>query len=382
VLEHRRAKYACRHCREQVVVADMPAQPIDIDKGLAAPGLLAAVLVSKYQDHLPLYRQSQRFWRMGIPLSRSTLGSWVMACAGLLSPLVERMVEKDLLPCGHLFSDDTPIRVLDQQGPKTGRFWIYSSNGNKDFNACTVYAYTPTREGKWPVDFLEDFSGYLQADAYEGYDKIYADQGQGTKVQGIGGWAHARRWFHEGAQGNAKEGLAHQGLKFISLLYRIEAQAREQQLTSQEIKAWRQKRAPPILKNFKRWLIKYEKQVLPKSPLGEAIRYTLNHWSASNACLLEGYLETDNNRAERGIRPLALGRKNYLFVGNDAGRKAAAIFYSLLETCKQHKVNPHAHLKDVLERISMHPNARIDELLSYNWQPQHNTINRQKRPLK
>ena len=279
-----------------------------------------------------------------------------MSCAGLLAPLVERMAQKDLRPCGHLFSDDTPIRVLEEKGAKTGRFWIYSSKGNEHFKACTVYDYSPTRQGKWPIGFLAGFRGYLQADAYGGYDKIYA--GQGSQVQEVGCWAHARRRFYECSQGSGKEGLAHQGLAFIRLLYHIEAEASEQCLSPPERKVWRQERAPPILQDFKRWLLQYEQEVLPKSPLGDAIRYSLNHWSALNTYLMEGYLEIDNNRAERGIRPLALGRKNYLFVGNDAGGKAAAIIYSLLETCKQHKVNPHTYLKDVLERISTHPNSR------------------------
>ena len=379
VIDHRRAKYGCRHCRETVVAADMPAQPID--KGLAAPGLLAEVLVNKYQDHLPLYRLSQRFWRMGIVLPRSTLCGWVMACAGLLAPLVQRMSKRDLIPCGHLFSDDTPIRVLEREegAGKTGRFWIYTGKGNAEFKACTVYDYSPTREGKWPVDFLAVFEGYLQADAYAGYDKIYQDQGQGVKVKENGCWAHVRRPFYECAQGTPEDSLANQGLVFIRLLYKIESQARAQKLNDKETKLWRQERAPPILETFHTWLKSHKDRVLPKSPLAQAIGYTLNHWEALNAYLLEGFLEIDNNRAERGIRPLAVGRKNYLFVGNDGGGKAAAVIYSLLETCKQHGVNPWAYLKDVLERISTHPNSQIDELLPYNWKPsqEQTSMNRQ-----
>jgi transposase len=369
VVEHIRCKYACRRCQANVIIAPMPAQPID--KGLATPGVLAAVMVDKYQDHMPLYRQAQRFQRIGIPLSRSTLCGWVMASARLLAPLVNRMKEQALIPCGHVFGDDTPIRVLERsedQG-KQGRFWIYTSKGKESCPACTVYQYTPTREGKGPLSFLQDFQGYFQADAFTGFDKLYQDKGQGASIVEIACWAHVRRRFYESAQGTPKDSLAHKGLAFVQALYRIEALARKQNLTPDETKAWRHEQAAPVLARFHAWLCYQQARILPRSPLGEAIAYTLNHWQALNNYLLEGYLEIDNNRSERGIRPLAVGRKNYLFVGNDAGGEAAAVIYSLLETCKQHNVNGWAYLKDVLTRISTHPNSKIDELLPYSWKP-------------
>jgi transposase len=270
-----------------------------------------------------------------------------------------------------VFGDDTPIRVLERaegQG-KQGRFWIYTSKGKGAFPACTVYHYTPTREGKGPLGFLQTFEGYFQADAFTGFDKLYDDKGQGASIIEIACWAHVRRRFYESAQGTAKDSLAHEGLAFIQALYKIEALVRKQTLTPDQTKAWRHERARPILARFQAWLCYQQTRILPRSPLGEAIAYTLNHWAALNNYLREGYLEIDNNRSERGIRPLAIGRKNYLFVGNDAGGEAAAVIYSLLETCKQHNVNGWAYLKDVLERISTHPNSRIDALLPYSWKP-------------
>lgn len=369
VIEHRRAKYACRRCQDKVVVAKMPRQPID--KGLPGPGLLAEVLVNKYQDHLPLYRQSQRYKRFGVSISRSTLGDWVSACADLLAPLVARMKTQALVPSGHVFADDTPIRVL--RGPenkvKTGRFWIYTSKGTPGFPACTVYDYTASRQAAGPLRFLKEFEGYLQADAYAGFNKLYQDSAQGTKVTEVGCLAHARRYFYDSALGTSPESWAHTALGFIQDLYKIERQGRKDLLTVDQMKAWRQAQAPPLLKAFHTWLQEHHTRVLPQSLLGKAITYTLNHWQALRRYLEQGFLEIDNNRAERGIRPLAIGRKNYLFVGNDRGGHAAATLYSLLETCKQHHVNPWLYLKDVLNRISTHPYSKIEELLPYHWHP-------------
>lgn len=369
VKEHVRFKYACRRCQDKVILAKMPNQPID--KGIGSAGVLAEVLVNKYQDHLPLYRQSQKFKRYGIDLSRSTLCGWVMECAALLSPLVEVMKERALIPCRHLFSDDTPIRVLcrEEGKAKTGRFWIYTSKGNEKYPACTVYEYTPTRQAEGPINFLKGFGGFLQADAYAGYDQVYKEEEGNSSVTEVGCWGHARRKFYEVAQASTKEGLADEGLSFIKTLYNLERETKVQALSGEEIKKWRDNHSRPVLESFHRWLIYQKGRILPKSPLGEAISYTLNHWKALNNYLLEGHLEIDNNRAERGIRPLALGRKNYLFVGSHKGGRAGAVTYSLLETCKQHRVNPIDYLRDVLARLPTHPYSRVEELLPYNWSP-------------
>lgn len=375
VIEHRRAKYACRQCQNRIVTASMPLQAID--KGMVGPGLLAEVLVAKYQEHMPLHRQAQRFKRLGLELSRSTLCNWIMASADLLNPLVERL-QQHLLAGSHLFSDDTPIRVLQRnvdQG-KTGRFWIYTSKAHHQHPACCVYQYTPDRKGQHPQQFLAHFSGYLQTDAYAGYHPLcYNKAGQSTAITPAVCWAHCRRYFFEAAQGTAPDSLARQGLAFITQIYQIEAQARALQLTDDQLYQWRCERAVPILEAFWDWLNVHKATVLPKSSLAQAINYTLNYWQALQTYLQQGYLEIDNNRAERGIRPIALGRKNYLFVGNNKGGRAAAIIYSLIETCKMHNINTAEYLKDVLNRISTHPNTKIDELLPYNWKPlntQHN----------
>ncbi len=369
VIQHIRHKYACRKCQDKVITAKMPDQPID--KGKAGPGALAEVLVNKYQDHLPLYRQSQRFSRFGINLSRSTLCGWIMQSASLLAPLVDAMKERALIPSGHLFGDDTSIRtLLEKGGASTGRFWIYTSKGREKYPACTVYQYTLTRESKGPLNFLKDFKGFFQADAYSGYDALYEKDKEGKpSVIEIACWAHARRKFYEIDQGTTKKGLAYTALEFIRALYKIERDAQENCSKAQDIKKWRQTHAPPILDSFHKWLNEQKKRVLPKAALAGAINYTLNHWEAFNSYLLDGALEIDNNRSERGIRPLAIGRKNYLFVGSTGGGEAAAVIYSLVETCKQHGVNPWAYFKDVLTRLPTHLNSKIEELLPYNWQP-------------
>lgn len=362
VIQNRRAKYACRKCHNKIVVAPMPLQAID--KGMVGPGLLAEVLVAKYQDHLPLYRQAQRFQRLGLELSRSTLGNWVLAAADLLNPLVEKM-QQYLLAGAHIFSDDTPIRVLQRpegQG-KTGRFWIYINKAKDSHPACCIYQYTTDRKAQHPEKFLAHFTGVLQSDGYAGYHKL----SQGTAIQSAVCWAHARRYFFEAAQGTAPNSLANQGLAFISRLYSVEAQARAAKLIDEPLYQWRQEQAVPIMEAFWTWLNVHKTKALPKSAVAGAINYVLNNWQALQTYLQQAHVDIDNNRAERGIRPLALGRKNYLFAGSNRGGRAAAIIYSLIETCKLNNINTHTYLKDVLERVSSHPNSKIDELLPYNW---------------
>lgn len=366
VIQHIRHKYACKTCQDKVVIAKLLDQPID--KGKAAPGTLAEVLVNKYKDHLPLYRQSQRFARFGIHISRSTLCDWVMQSASLLSPLVDAMKERALIPSQHLFSDDTPIRTLrvNDGDTKTGRFWIYASKGRDKYPACTVYQYTPNRESGGPLSFLKDFKGYFQADAYAGYDRLFVNKNKNEIIE-VGCWAHARRKFFEVAQLSKKEGLAHKALEYIRELYEIERKAKDVCSKVEDIHQWRQTHAPPILNSFHTWLKEQQKRVLPRTALAGAINYALNHWEALNSYLLDGNLEIDNNRSERGIRPLALGRKNYLFVVSKSGGEAAAIIYSLLTTCEQHGVNPWEYLQDVLTRLPTHPYSKIDDLLPYHW---------------
>ena len=364
-VNHKRHKYACKRCQASVKVADMPAQPID--KGLGTPGLLADVIVAKYQDHLPLYRQSQRFMRQGCQLSRSTLCDWMIACASLLQPLVDHMKQHSLIASGHIHTDDTPVVLhKDQLGKRRlGRMWVYINPGtHAKYPACTIYEFTESRSGSHTLTFLDGFAGHLQADAYAGYDALYK---QGT-VDEAACWAHARRYFFEAAIGQAHDSLPDQALHFIKALYGVERHIKQNNWQADQIQIWREQHSAPILSKLQAWLLEYKDQVLPKGNTSKAITYLLNHWQALNVYVKHGHLVIDNSEAERRMRLIALGRKNYLFMGNIKGGRAAATFYSLIETCKQHNVNTWHYFKDVLSRISTHPHSQIADLLPYNWQ--------------
>ncbi|EKD46030.1 MAG: hypothetical protein ACD_69C00041G0001 [uncultured bacterium] len=364
VKQHVRFKYAgCLH-QNQVITAPMPNQPID--KGFAGPGLLADVLVKKYDDHLPLYRQSEILARHGIDISKQTLCDWVMRCADLLHPVVEAM-KPDLLSSAKIHTDDTVIPVLEEGrgSTKEGRLWGYLGCGPP----CTVYEYSPNRQQKWPEEFLKNYKGYLQADAYIGYDKIYA----GGNIVEVACMAHARRKFFDIVQANnkiskSKEGVAVTALSYIGQLYKIERRIKD--LLPLAKKAIRKREATPILKEYKKWLLEKSGKVLPKSPLGQAVNYTLKNWIALTRYLGNGILDIDNNAAERLMRPITVGRNNWGFAGNDRGGKAAATVYSLIETCKLNKINPYEYLVDVLTRLPNTLNRNIKLLLPYNWQPQ------------
>lgn len=364
VKQHVRFKYAgCLH-QNQVITAPMPNQPID--KGFAGPGLLADVLVNKYDDHLPLYRQSERLARHGIDISKQTLCDWVMQSADVLKPLVDAM-KPDLLLSPKLHTDDTVIPVQEEGGGKTkkGRLWVYLGCGPP----CIIYDYSPNHQQKWAEEFLKDYTGYLQADAYTGYDKIYA----ANKIIEVACMAHARRKFFEVVQANnniskVKEGLAVTALNYISKLYKIENRIKELEPIAK--RAIRKREATSILKNYEKWLQRQSKRVLPKSPLGHAIDYTLKNWIALTRYLGSGILDIDNNKAERLMRPITVGRANWTFAGNDRGGRAAAIVYSLIETCKLNKINPYDYLRDILTRLPNTLNRDIKSLLPYSWSPQ------------
>jgi transposase len=363
IKQHVRFKYAgCTH-QDKVITAVMPNQPID--KGFAGPGLLADVLVKKYDDHLPLYRQSEILARHGIDLSRKTMCDWVMQCADILKPLVDAM-KPDLLSSPKIHTDDTTVPVLKEGGgtTNTGRLWVYYGCEP----TCTIYEYSPDRKQKWAVEFLKDYHGYLQADAYSGYDKIY---GAGQIIE-VACMAHARRKFFEIAQANnkntgSKTGIAVTALSYIGKLYKIEEKIKNLSLSAK--KAIRKRQAKPILKYYKKWLLKKSVKVLPKSPLGGAVNYTLNHWIALTRYLANGILSIDNNQAERLIKPITIGRKNWCFAGNDRGGKAAAIIYSLIESCKLNDINPYDYLHDILSRLPNTLNRDIRSLLPYFWKP-------------
>jgi len=357
VREHVRVKYACRKCQENVVVSEMPPQPIE--KGLPGPGLLAHVVTSKYADHLPLYRLEGIFERHGIDLSRQTLCDWMGRSAEVVEPVYEAM-KADLFRSKVLHTDDTPVPVLDPTRDRTrlGRLWVHV--GDRD-HPQIVFDYTPTRSRDGPVAFLGGYRGYLQADAYAGYDGIFT---RGGAIE-VGCMAHARRKFFD-AEGT-DPARARVALAFIQQLYAVEREAKD--LPSEARQALRQARSRPILDAFRTWLEAQQPAVLPKSPLGEAFGYAFGQWEALRRYLEDGDLDIDNNEAERALRCVAIGRKNWLFAGSDEGGWRAAILFSLVATCKRHGIDPFVYLRDVLARIATHPARAVADLMPSNWKP-------------
>lgn len=357
VKKHIRFKYACKHgcC---VKVAPMPKQPIP--KGIPGPGLLAEVIVNKYQDSLPLYRQSKRFERYGIAIAESTLCDWTSQSAQLLKPLIELMRD-DMLKESHLYGDDTTVPVLASGKTKTGRLWAYVSDKDNTF-PCTIYDYSPTRAQTWPQKFLSGFKGYLQADAYHGFNIIY----KSGDVTEIGCMAHTRRKFYDiTVELKSTDSLAHQALDLIDGIYDIEDKCRNMHYTRRYY--FRKKHLRKLYRKLHRWLVRKQKIILPKTPTSRAINYALNHWRALQNVFADGRLEIDNNTAERAMRIVAIGRKNWMFAGSDQGGHNAAIFYSLLESAKQNGLNTFEYLSDVFAKIPNTPNEELFRLLPYHY---------------
>ena len=360
VIQQACQKYACpKGCT--VVTAAKPLAPIE--KGLPGPGLLAHVAVSKYGDHLPLYRQESIFARQDVELSRKTMCDWMRQCAELVSPLVDRMKER-ALSSKVVQTDDTPVPVLDPELPhtRTGRIWTYVGDPKHPY---TVYDYTPNRSRAGPDEFLKDFRGYLQADAYSGYDQIYKDPDRG--ITEVACMAHARRKYFDAQSSDIMRSMVM--LAYMHLLYDIEREARDKELDATARRALRQARSQPILDDIKAYLERERRQVLPKSPIGQAIAYTLSNWDALVRYCQDGDLEIDNNGAERSLRGVAVGRRNWTFFGSDNGGSTAAVLSSLIATCKRHQIDPFAYLRDVLGRIAGHPVNKLEELLPANWKP-------------
>jgi transposase len=368
VKEHVRFKYACRHCYGFMKTADMPAQAID--KGLPTSSLLAHILVNKFADHLPFYRQQRWFNRQQYFVSRSTLWNWEKNCAVALEPLVSCLKE-ELTAGDHLFSDDTPMPTLEKglKKARVGRIWVYTRQPTEKQKAITVYEYTPDRKGEHPQTFLKGFSGYLQADAYSGFDALFNKDEEGRKrVKEVGCWGHTRRKFVDVVALDPNS-VAQELLKMVQSLYLIERHMKQAGYSADQKKWLRRKRSKPVLKEIRRWLKTQQPRAAPKGTLGQAIGYALNHWRALTTFLGDGRLELDNNRSERAIKPIVIGRKNFLFMGGPNGGKAAAIMFSLMESCRQNDVDPYYYLEDVLQRLPTHPNKRIYELLPHHWQP-------------
>ncbi len=362
VIEEACQKYVCTNgCT--IVTAEKPMAPIE--KGLPGPGLLAQVVVSKYADHLPLHRQEAIFRRQGVTLSRKTMCDWMRQCANLVSPLYEGM-KANVLGSKVMQTDDTPVNVLDPSLPRTriGRIWTYV--GDRD-HPYTVYDYTPTRSRDGPDAFMTEFHGYLQADAYSGYDELYRDHSRG--ITEVACWAHVRRKHFEAQSSDLMRSTVM--LAYIRLLYDVEREAQNMALTGEARKAMRQARSVPILGDIKTYLEREQPAVLPKSPEGTAISYTLSNWDALVRYCDDGDLDIDNNGAERSLRAIAVGRKNWSFFGSDEGGRTASILTSLTATCKRLGLDPFEYLRDVFQRISTHPQNKLDELLPDKWKAAH-----------
>jgi transposase len=360
VIRTTRPKYACQSC-ETVVQAPAPERPIA--GGLATPALLAQVLVSKYCDHTPLYRQSQIFARHGVDLPRSTLAGWVGGACWWLEALHERLA-RNVFASDHLFADDTPVPVLDpgRGRTKTGRLWVYAreqrSWGGREPPAA-VFLFEPDRKAERPASHLEHFKGVLHVDGYAGFERL-ADKGD---VVLAACWSHTRRKFYEVAP-NAP--IAVEALRRIGELYAIEADIRGQSPAHRL--AARRRRSKPIVDDLYAWLEAQLPLLSGRSSLAEAIRCALTRWHGLTRFLHDGRVELDTNPVERAIRPVALGRKNHLFAGSDGGGSRWAVLCSLIETCKLNDIEPYAYLCDVLTRmVDGYPIKRLDQLLPWAW---------------
>jgi len=374
VIRHVRPKFSCASC-QQIVQAPAPERPIA--RGLAGPGLLAHVLVSKYCDHLPLHRQTQIYAREGVELDRSTLADWVGQSSALLRSLVEAL-RVHVLSGSKLHADDTPVPVLcpGRGTTKQGRLWTYVRDDRASGNpapAAVWFAYSPDRKGLHPRAHLKDFCGTLQADGYAGFDKLYNETNPAHPIKEAACWAHVRRKFYDIQVANDSP-LAKSALERIGELYGIEEQIRGQSADlRREI---RQARSGPLLDALYRWFKDLLTQVSAKSELAVATRYAMSRWKALTRFVADGTVEIDNNTAERALRAVALGRKNYLFAGSDAGGERAAAIYSLVGSAKLQGLDPQAYLRHVIARIAEHPVNRIEELLPWRVDLQPDLANR------
>jgi transposase len=363
VIRHIREKLSCRVC-DTVVAA--PAPDHAIARGRAGAGLLAHIVVSKYDDHLPLYRQAEIFAREGVELETSTLSGWVGATAAALQPLIDALAA-EIMSSDTLHVDDTPVPVLAPGAgkTKTGRLWVYVRDERPfagDRPPAALFFYSPDRKGEHPRAHLKDFRGVIHADGYTGFNKLFA----GNRIAEAACWAHVRRKFFDvhAATGSP---IAKEALDRIGRLYLVEETISG--ALPDDRQRERQQRSKPIATALRAWADQTAPKLSRKSELAAAFRYMRARWPALVRCCDDGRLALDNNPAERALRCVAIGRKNYLFAGSDAGGRRAAAMYSLIESAKLNDINPQHYLADVLTRIADHPARHVAELLPWNWQP-------------
>ena len=353
-----RPKYA-KPGNEGVIIAPMIERPLP--KAIAGAGLLAQMVIDKYVDHLPLYRQMERFKREGVNIPYSTLTDNISGTCTLIKPLGDALI-KIILQTDYLHADETPIKVLDRDKKgetHRGYFWVYHNS----IERMVMFDYQPGRGREGPVKVLKNFKGHLQTDGYSVYD-LFKEQNDITLLHCM---AHARRMFYE-AQQNDKA-RAEYALQQFGLLYAIERKAKEQSLPPAEVLQLRTIQAIPVLEALGKWMKEEYVKVLPKSPIAKALGYSIERWNELMIYTTDGRLNIDNNPVENSIRPVAIGRKNYLFAGSHEAAQRSAMLYSLLGTCKLHGINPFLWLREVLQRIAMHPINKIEELLPHNWTP-------------
>lgn len=356
VIEDACFTYACA-CT--VKTANKPPQPIE--KSSASASILAQVIVSKLADHLPLHRQAKMFRRHGIEIAEQTMCGWMAQSAELLEPLYERL-KRHVLASKVVGTDDTPVKVLDRnrKPARKGRIWPYV--GDRE-HVAVVYDYTATRERAGPEEFLRQYRGYLQADAYVAYDSFFLKPERGMVE--VGCWAHARRHVHQALDNDPSR--MRTLLLMIAELYRVEKLARERALGGEDLRLMREQGARPVLKKLHAYLREIQEQLLPKSEAGQAVNYILKNWTALTRYCDHPDLSIDNNHTERSLRGWAVGRNNWTFFGSDRGGKTAAVLKSFVASCELVKVDPFAWFQDVLSRIAWHPMTRLDELLPHRW---------------
>jgi transposase len=363
VIRYKRPRSACIKCEK---IVQSPQASKTIDKGKGGSGLLAHIIIQKYCNHLPLYRQSQIYKREGIELSRSTMASWAGQCARLLEPLIKE-IRESIFSSSHIHGDDTIVKVLapGMGKTKTGRLWVYVRDGrsyNDKAPPGICYYYSPDRKGERPREHLKEFSGILHADAYSGYDKLYKEEG--SEITEAACWAHARRKFYEVTVTSDKANIAISVLEEIGKIYNIEESIKG--LNPEERLKYRQEHSKPLVDKLFTSLKKFYGNLPRKSMTAKAIVYALNNQAALMRFLEDGKVQIDNNIAERAIRPIAIGRKNWLFAGSDRGGETAANIYTLIETAKMNGLNPWKYLRQVLATIQDYNSQKISELLPWN----------------